>query len=306
MNCSMLLGSSLAVLALCASAASVQAQSSVWKITSGGNTVYLAGTSHVLRQTDYPLPAEFDVAFAASREVYFETDVGAMMDPAFQMTILSRGMFTDGRTLDAVLSPEVWSAVRDYCMKMGLPLAAFRGMRPWMFTVTLASFELQKLGVTQEGVDIHYFQRARAQGKGTHGLESLDEHLDYLAGMGAGHENEMVLSSIEELEDLPELFETMLSAWKSGNLEAIDQTMLTDMREEFPSVYEALIVDRNRKWLPAIGEMLKSEPTELVLVGAAHLAGTDGLLAALDRQGFGIEQIAAMHVVPGDNMPVRR
>jgi len=295
---------SLAVLALCATAGALDAQSSVWKITSGDNTLYLGGTSHVLRQRDYPLPAEFDVAFAASRDVYFETDVGGMMDPAFQMTILSRGMYSDGTTLDRVLSPEAWKAVQDYCAKAGAPIAIFRGMRPWMFTVTLASLELQKLGVTQEGVDIHYFERAREQGKVTHGLETLDEHLGYLSDMGAGHENEMVLSSIEELQELPEMFDAMLTAWKSGDLAKIDETMLKDMRTEFPSVYEALIVDRNRKWLPKIDEMLKSEPTEMVLVGAAHLAGPDGILASLEKQGYGIEQIVAMHIL-GGGMPAR-
>jgi uncharacterized protein YbaP (TraB family) len=275
------------------SAGSALAQSSVWKVTSGINVVYLGGTCHVLRPQDYPLPAEFDAAYAASRELYFETDLAGMMNPATQQRILARGMFTDGTTLDRVLSPEAWQAVQAYSARAGVPLSAVSRMRPWMYTVAIASVEMQKLGITQEGVDVHFFQRAVQQGKATRGLETLDAHLDYLAGLGAGHENEMILSSLEELGELPEMFGAMLAAWKTGNVEEIEESMLADMREEFPSVYEELIVERNRKWLPVIEGMLSTEPTELVLVGAAHFAGPDGLLAALRAKGFEVEQVVA-------------
>ncbi|MDR1429132.1 MAG: TraB/GumN family protein, partial [Spirochaetaceae bacterium] len=45
---------------LCVSGASGQA--SVWRVSGGGNTVYLAGSIHLLREKDYPLPDVFDAA----------------------------------------------------------------------------------------------------------------------------------------------------------------------------------------------------------------------------------------------------
>jgi len=40
-------------------ASGVWAESSVWVVSSSRANVYLAGSFHVLRASDYPLPAEF-------------------------------------------------------------------------------------------------------------------------------------------------------------------------------------------------------------------------------------------------------
>jgi hypothetical protein len=36
-----------------------QAESSVWKIRKGDSVMYVGGTVHMLRQSDFPLPVEF-------------------------------------------------------------------------------------------------------------------------------------------------------------------------------------------------------------------------------------------------------
>jgi len=58
----------------------ISADSSVWKITSGENTVYLGGTVHLLRPSDYPLPEEYEQAYQESAVLVFETDISSMND----------------------------------------------------------------------------------------------------------------------------------------------------------------------------------------------------------------------------------
>jgi uncharacterized protein YbaP (TraB family) len=65
------------------------------------------------------------------------------------------------------------------------------------------------------------------------------------------------------------------------------------MRRDYPRIYTELIVNRNKAWLPKIEAMLASEPKEFILVGAAHLAGKDGILAALRKKGCTIEPVKA-------------
>jgi hypothetical protein len=51
-----------------------------------------------------------------------------------------------------------------------------------------------------------------------------------------------------------------------------------------------LTTDRNLKWLPKITALLREDRDYLVIVGALHLVGNDGLVELLKRQGFAVVQ----------------
>jgi uncharacterized protein YbaP (TraB family) len=53
----------------------------------------------------------------------------------------------------------------------------------------------------------------------------------------------------------------------------------------------ALLVDRNRAWLPRIAGILKQGHHPVVAVGAAHMLGDVGLPALLARQGYTVRRI---------------
>jgi uncharacterized protein YbaP (TraB family) len=266
-------------------------QSSVWKVTRGDRTLYLGGTLHMLRPQDFPLPAEFDEAFAASRTIVFETDVARLRSPELQRVVATRGLFAGDTTLDRVLTPAAWKAVQRYAAHAGLPLETVREMKPWLFTITIATLELQKLGISSEGVDLHYFSRAQAEGKSTGELESFDRHIDHLVTMGAGHESEMIEKSIADLASMRRLLPDVISAWRAGNLERIDALMLRDFRKDYPAVYRSLLTARNADWLTRLESLLATPETEFVLVGAGHLPARDGLIALLTRMGCRVEQL---------------
>ena len=78
------------------------AQISVWKVSKDGNEMYLAGSVHVLKKSDYPLPTEFDQAFENSDKLVFETDIAKLQDPALAQKMMAKGMLTDNKTLDVL------------------------------------------------------------------------------------------------------------------------------------------------------------------------------------------------------------
>jgi uncharacterized protein YbaP (TraB family) len=273
--------------------AALRAETSVWKISRHGQTMYLGGTIHLLRATDLPLPAEFDRAFAASAQLVFETDLGKLQSGAMQEVVLKRGMFADGHTLDQVLSAEAWKVASTYAAKIGMPIDALKQLKPWLFIVTLAQLELEKLGVSDEGVDLRLYKRARSEGKKTSELEPFDQHIDYIVNLGAGHESEMVKSSVEDLEEMPTAIDTLIAAWKTGDLATIDKYMVEDLRTKHPAMHKELLLSRNNLWLPQIERMLTTPEVEFVLVGAGHLAGKDGLIAQLKAKGCVVEQVKA-------------
>ncbi len=138
----------------------VSAQSSVWKVTGGDQSLYLAGTIHVLRPGDFPLPAEFDQAFAASSLIVFETELARLQSLEMQQVVARHGMYQGDRTLEDVLTPEAWAKVQDYARSAGLPLVQLSRLKPWLFTITLLALELQKQGIIPGGVDLHYHRKA--------------------------------------------------------------------------------------------------------------------------------------------------
>ena len=281
------------LLGLLLGASPLAAQSSVWKITRGDATLYLGGTCHVLRASDRPLPAEFDQAFAASQVVYFETDIARLQSPEMQAFVLTEGMFAPGQTLQSVLTPATWQAAQRYAKKAGLPAEQFAAMKPWLFTVMMAVLEMQKLGISSEGVDLHYFRRAADAGKKTGGLEEFDRHLAYLSHLGEGHESEMIAQAIDDLTELPTLLDGLLAAWKIGDVAKLDALMLRDLRTKYPSIYQQLIVARNDAWLPKIEALVQTPEVEFVLAGVGHMAGKDGLLERLRAKGYTVTQLKA-------------
>ena len=122
------------------------AETSVWKAQKGNSIIYLGGTCHVLRETDYPLPPEFDKAYQASEIVVFETDLGKLQEPSTQQRLLAKSMYSDGSTIDKHLSAQAYATLSAYCEANGIPLQALLQFKPSMVMITLTIMELMKAG----------------------------------------------------------------------------------------------------------------------------------------------------------------
>jgi len=78
-------------------AAEARAESSVWIVTSPTSTVYLAGSYHILRSSDYPLPPEFEAAYRQSAKIVFEVPPGAMEEPEVRARLAGMAIYEDTR-----------------------------------------------------------------------------------------------------------------------------------------------------------------------------------------------------------------
>ena len=267
------------------------AESSVWKAQKGNSVIYLGGTFHILRETDYPLPPEFDKAYKASEIVVFETDIEKLQDPATQQMLLAKAMYADGSTIDKHLSAKAYGELSAYCEANGIPLQAFSQFKPSMLMLTLTIMEFMKLGVTQQGVDMFFHEQANKDKKVVEGLESVDEQINYVASMADGNEDEFVTYSLKDLKTIKEQFNTFANAWRKGDTGKLDELMVTELKTQQPRLYKKLIIDRNRNWLPLIDTRKKPPRTKFVLVGVGHLVGPDGILEALKKKGYKVNKL---------------
>lgn len=282
----------LAAAVLVVSAGDCAAQAMVWKAEKGGEVVYLGGTIHLLRESDLPIPAQYETAYDSADLILLETDIGAVNTPEFQQKLMLRAALPEGRRLDSLLSKEAYDALSSHCAEAGLPIEVLGGYRPSVIVLMLLGVEILKMGADPEyGVDLFFFRRARGEGKETAYFEDVDEQLEYLVTMGEGYESEFVLQSLGELDTTAETIDEMIGYWKTGDAGKMHQIMTKEMKEKHPRLYQTLLLDRNAKWLEAIEDLFETEEDEFVLVGAAHLIGDDGILAVLEDRGYSVEQL---------------
>lgn len=263
---------------------------SVWHVSKDGQHFYLAGTVHLLSKSDYPLPAAYDTAFNASSQLLFETDLNALTSPAGLTKMMQQNTYTDGKTLEQVLSPEVYQQLKAYATERNMPISAISRFKPGFAAMMLASVEMQRLGAAETGVDMHYMQLGQQQSKSIAGLETMDEHLAVLDGMNQLDPDLTIRSTLDDMHKVESQLADMKQAWRSGDTAKLEQLFIGDLKQ-IPQLYDILLVKRNHAWMPQLQALRSDEHTTMVMVGALHLAGDDGLLKLLQQQGYALNQL---------------
>ncbi|MEJ2299413.1 MAG: TraB/GumN family protein, partial [Woeseiaceae bacterium] len=140
------------------------------------------------------------------------------------------------------------------------------------------------------GVEMTMTARATADGKPIEGLETVDEQLAFLDELPIAAQREMLLQTLLEGADLEMSIDTLIEAWRNGDTATLERELLSGIEDQ-DELHEALIVQRNRRWASTIGSWLDDEQDYLVVVGALHLVGENGVPALLDHAGFEIQQL---------------
>jgi uncharacterized protein YbaP (TraB family) len=101
----------------------------------------------------------------------------------------------------------------------------------------------------------------------------------------------MLEQTLAEIDEAETVLSAMVDAWRDGELERLSSELLDDF-DEFPGLYESLVTKRNQSWVPALERMLEDGRRHLVVVGALHLIGEDGVPQLLARRGFDVTQMS--------------
>ena len=278
-------------LALLATAEAAQAKTFAWKATGKGGTIYLMGSIHVMSESFYPLNPALEAAFKDSDLLVEEVDLAEMLDPMAQMNILTRGMLPSNQSLDKVLSPATLALVQKATGDLGTAGGPLMRFKPWMLAITLQGMELMKAGFDPAlGLDQHFYDQAKAGGKTVQGLETVEFQISRFDGMTLEQQDRMLAETLKELQTETATVGKLGDAWKAGDVPAIERIALADLKSD-PLMYQRLLVERNKNWMPKIEALFTRRGRALVVVGAAHLVGPDGLLAMLKAKGYTVEQL---------------
>ena len=272
-------------------ASQAPAKSCLWRVISKDSTVYLLGSVHLLKADAYPLSPAIERAFSDSTKLVLEVDLDSLNSPDAQQMILAKALLPEGKTLSETLSPEAYRAARQQVEALGLDIEALKRMKPWFLALSLVAMKMHQLGYdAQQGVDQHFFNRARKAKKEVLGLETVEFQFNLLDSLSAKTQEESLLQTLKELEQFETEFEQIVRAWTAGQEKQLRDLLLENFKE-YPDIYAKLISERNRNWLPKIQRHLQGTNKTLVVVGAAHLVGPDGVVELLKREGYSVEQL---------------
>jgi len=269
---------------------SASAETSLYEISKGDQKIYLGGTIHVLRNSDYPLPPEFEQAYENAKILVLETDMKKASSPEFGQQMAQAFMYSDGRNLSHDLQPKLWKELQAFADERQFPLGQMSMFKAMFVSLSLSIAEMQRQGFgVGQGVDSYFYQKAILSGKATQELETTGEVLAQLASLADMDASLVIKTTLRDLHGIEAVLEKSLGYWRAGELEKLDKEMAANMRKETPEIYQQLLVARNQAWLPKIEQMFTTPEVELVLVGSLHLSSKDGLLAQLKKRGYKIK-----------------
>ena len=138
------------------------------------------------------------------------------------------------------------------------------------------------------GIDMHFFDRAKQDGKEMRFLETTDDQLGLFTEMSRQEEDAFLAKVLEELDTMQVKVTDMINAWKSGDSDKLASMVKVEF-EGYPEVYARMLVERNQKWVKQIEDLSGQDGNSLVVVGAAHLVGDDSILELLKKKGFEVK-----------------
>ncbi len=270
--------------------AEAQEKSLLWKVSNAENSIFLLGSIHYLRQDNYPLNQTILDAFAGSKKLVLEVDLNNAAGAAAQKIALDKAVYRDGTSLPQNVSEETYRLATQRAAELGLDMRILNPMKPWFVALTMLAINLQRMGFEPKfGVDRYLAARAKDAGKPTSGLETLEFQLGLFDQLSKAEQELMLRETVGELDRLDKNIDDIVQAWLKGDGDRMAELLLAGMIE-YPELQQKIIVGRNRSWLAELEKLLEQESGAMVVVGAAHLVGKEGVVAMLQARGYTVEQ----------------
>lgn len=272
----------------------------LWVAEGEHNQVYLLGSVHLLRKEDYPLPQVIERAYEDAESLVMEIDMDDL-DPVETQALVTRlGILPGDRTLRDVLGPDDYAIAAAAAGELDIPLELLDKSEPWLAAITIEQLMLSRLGFNAiHGVEMTFLGKARRDAKPIEGLETFAEQIGFLDGLSPAAQRDLLLQSLTEGAELRSIMDSLVEAWKAGDVDFMESRMLDELAN-FPELYDVVVVDRNRRWIDQLVPLTERDEDYLVIVGALHLIGDDGVPAMLEAAGVDVRQLNTESVIEAD------
>jgi uncharacterized protein YbaP (TraB family) len=258
-----------------------------WEISGNGleKPSYIFGTIHLLCENEIDVKPNVKEAFDASEILCLEIDLD---DPGLPMKMAPLAMLPAGTTWENLMSKKEYEKVSQYFKdSLQTPVEMVRNMQPFFaFSMVYKKF----LGCTPQGYDMAFLQMAKSAKKEVSGVEDVEEQLSAVKSMTPKQQAKMLFEAVTKGEKSKKQFSDLVKMYKEQNLSKIAELTKSTESGMDKKQTEAFLLKRNRNWIPVMKKMV-SEKSVFFAVGAAHLAGDEGIVNLLRKEGFTVSAV---------------
>lgn len=281
----------LAALVAACAPAPVQAKPrpAVWVVRDADSEMTLFGSVHVLPPGLDWRPEALDAALAEADDLWFELPVDPGTEAQAAALALRHGMMPPGQALADTLDPESLARLQRLAQRHDLPMATLAQLKPWFAEVLVAAGVLAAQGADiSHGVERQISALAPVAVE-RRALESAEQQIALFSAAPLDEQAASLAETLRQLEEDPEAFDRLIAAWMAGDQAALEAETLTPLRQAAPALYERMVTARNRDWVAQLHARLEGSGRTVVVVGAGHLMGEDGLPHRLRALGYEVE-----------------
>jgi len=280
----------LATAAALLTSSAALAKPAMWKASDADSEIWLFGSIHLLDEDTQWRSEALQNALDQADYYYYEVPTDAEAQAEIQGLVNQLGVITDGRTLNDYLEEDEIALLNRVAPSVGIDPAQLQPLKPWLAGLSIGVTAMQRAGYNPEsGVERQL--GAVTDDDRERFFETPEQQLRMLAGGDDDVQAASLVSTLEQLEEEPELFDTMVSTWASGDADGLNELLVTSLRDVSPELWDALIVKRNNAWVETIDELMQGDEDAVIIVGAGHLVGAEGVPAALAERGYTVERI---------------
>lgn len=279
-----MLGVALSLLAGAAGAAPP-----VWTVHGPRGVVLLFGSIHLLPKGLNWRPPALEDALARAGDIWFELPIDRATDETAGRLMNRLGRLTSGDSLWTHVTADQRARLEAAAGMVGLDARLLTPLRPWMAEIALElAADARSGGLVSEGVESR-IQDEAPTGARRHGLETVAQQVGFLAGSSPADQIASLDATARELIADDPTYDRTVRAWLAGDSASLRRDDLAPLEAAAPAIYRRLIVERNRRWARILRRLARNPGVTVVVVGAGHLIGPDGVPALLRAEGLVVD-----------------
>lgn len=259
----------------------------LWQVSGkNGESAWLFGTIHALPAPVEWRSAKVDAALNTADRLVLE--VAAIDNPEALNAIYRRLAASPGlppllERLPAAERGKAAEVLRRHAIKP----EEYGQTETWAAALAL-TYQLTVENQSKFGIDRQLLEANR--GKPVGELEGAQRQLGIFDRLAEADQRELLRAVLAEADAPDAEAQRLGQAWGSGNMAALEAETRTGMLAD-AELRKALLVDRNADWTKRLETMLRAGQKPFVAVGAAHMAGPDGLPALLAAKGYTVARV---------------
>ena len=258
----------------------------LWKISGNdlGKPSYIYGTIHIT--CDATLDKNILNALDATSQLYLELDAD---DPNMQTEMMGDLMMKDGKKISTMLNESDYKLVSDFVnANAGMPLSMMDTMKPFIVSAMLYP---GMLDCPMQSFETQLMKISHQQNEDIYGLETVQQQMAVFDTISYEEQaQELIKMAKDGIEKSKSQFKEMMDTYSRKDLNGLMKIMNDAENPMYSKHNDILLVNRNNNWIPKIEKAMKEKPT-FFGVGAAHLAGANGVINLLRKKGYKVEAV---------------